>query len=458
MAETFNDLKLSNWIIDQLEALSITKPTPIQNNCIPQILAGKDCIGCAKTGSGKTLAFVLPMLEKLFEDPYGIFGLVITPTRELAQQIAEQFLVIGNCLNLELSLIVGGLNMVKQGNEMFKKPHIIVATPGRLADHIESCNTFTLSKVKFLVLDEADRLLGGEYDEHLNVIFNALPKKKQILMFSATLTDTLQEVQKVTSNEVFVYVAPSSIATVEQLKQLYVLCPNHVKDGYLVHLVRKFRSTNPTGNVMIFTDTCLNCQLLSMTFNSIGIKNVRLNGMMRQRERFAALATFKSNQVRILIATDVASRGLDISTVELVINHSIPMNPKIYIHRVGRTARAGRGGTSISLVAPQDVRKIHAIEELTGVKLEEHAVDDSEVLEMLAQIKVTKRSAEMEMEESSVNERKLINKRKHLIAEGIDPDLEEFKKFKKNEHGKKKKFKRHKKSKSDATSSAETEA
>lgn len=455
MAETFKDLKLSNWIINQLNALSINKPTPIQSNCIPHILAGKDCIGCAKTGSGKTLAFVLPILEKLFEDPYGIFCLVLTPTRELAQQIAEQFLVIGNVLNLELSLIVGGLNMVKQGHEMYKKPHILVATPGRLADHLESCNTFSLSKVKFLVLDEADRLLGGEYDEHLKVVFDAVPKKKQILMFSATLTDTLQEVQKVTSNDVFVYVAPSTIATVEQLKQLYVLCPNHVKDGYLVHLVRKFRATNPTGNVMIFTDTCLNCQLLSMTFNSIGIKNVRLNGLMRQRERFAALATFKSNQVRILIATDVASRGLDIPTVELVINHSIPMNPKIYIHRVGRTARAGRGGTSISLVAPQDVRKIHAIEELTGVQLEEHPVDDSEVLEILAQIKVTKRNAEMEMEQSEVTERKLINKRKHLIEEGIDPDVYDVINNDKKSGRQKKKNKRRKKVKQ-AELSAET--
>lgn len=441
MAETFNDLKLSNWIVEQCNALSIYKPTPIQSNCIPHILAGEDCIGCAKTGSGKTLAFVLPMLEKLFEDPYGIFGLVITPTRELAQQIAEQFLVIGNCMNLELSLIVGGLNMVKQGHEMFKKPHIIVATPGRLADHIESCNTFSLSKVKFLVLDEADRLLGGEYDNHLKVIFDSLPKKKQILMFSATLTDTLQEVQKVTSNKVFVYVAPSTVATVEQLKQYYILCPNHVKDGYLVQVVRQFRAKNPQGNIMIFTDTCLNCQLLSMMFNSIGIKNVRLHGMMRQRERFAALATFKSNVIKILIATDVAARGLDIPTVELVINHSIPMNPKIYIHRVGRTARAGRGGTSISLVAPQDVKKVHAIEDLTGVKLEEQTVDDSKVLEILAQIKVTKRSAEIEMEESNFNERKLINKRKHMIEEGLDPDLEELAEKKKLKKEKRKKQK-----------------
>lgn len=146
----------------------LTKPTPIQTNCIPRILAGDDCIGCAQTGSGKTLAFALPILEKLCQDPYGIFTLVLTPTRELAYQISDQFSILGKCINLRLSVVVGGMDMVVQGQELSKKPHIVVATPGRLADHIESCDTFSLSKIKYLVLDEADRLLGGQFDRQVN--------------------------------------------------------------------------------------------------------------------------------------------------------------------------------------------------------------------------------------------------------------------------------------------------
>lgn len=146
----------------------MTQPTPIQSKCIPEILNGMDCIGCAKTGSGKTLAFALPILEKLSEEPYGIFALVLTPTRELAFQIGEQFRAYGKTINIKLTVICGGMDMVSQGQELSKKPHIVVSTPGRLADHLESCDTFSLKKIKFLVLDEADRLLSGQFDEQVS--------------------------------------------------------------------------------------------------------------------------------------------------------------------------------------------------------------------------------------------------------------------------------------------------
>ncbi|KAL0273022.1 UNVERIFIED_CONTAM: hypothetical protein PYX00_005799 [Menopon gallinae] len=418
----FADLNLSPWIVRQCDSYGLTEPTPIQVNCIPPILNGEDCIGCAKTGSGKTLAFALPILEKLSHDPYGIFALVLTPTRELAYQIGDQFLAYGKVINLKLTIVVGGMDMVTQAHDLSKRPHIVIATPGRLADHLDSCDTFSLSRIKFLVMDEADRLLGGQFDVDIQRIFKALPSKKQILMFSATLTDSLQQVQKVASNKVYVYVAPAETATVEQLQQFYVLCPGHVKDAYLVELVRKYLEANEDGNIIIFTDTCKNCQLLSMTLNEIGYENVALHAMNRQRERLASLAKFRSNIIKVLIATDVASRGLDIPTVELVINHSIPNIPKDYIHRVGRTARAGRPGKSISLVAPQDIRLIHAIEELINTKLKEYTVDDKEVIKILTQVKVTKREAEIKLNETDFFERRYINERKRLIMEGKDPD------------------------------------
>lgn len=275
-SKTFSDLNLNAWLIRQCTSigrkkcfnyvllllqfitsvLGIKVPTPVQTDCIPAILEGKDVIGAAKTGSGKTLAFALPILQQLCEDPYGIYALVITPTRELAFQIADQFAVIGKPINLKHCVIVGGMDMVTQGKELARRPHIVVATPGRLSDHIESCNTFSLARVKFLVLDEADRLLGGQFDQQISTIFSVLPRKKQCLFFSATITDTLQKLKGVTGTDVVVYEQPAEVATVEELEQHYVLTPHDVRDAYLVETIRTFRSSNSEGNIMIFTDTC----------------------------------------------------------------------------------------------------------------------------------------------------------------------------------------------------------
>ncbi|XP_043668119.1 probable ATP-dependent RNA helicase DDX49 [Vespula pensylvanica] len=442
--QSFTDLNLNSWIISQCNSMGLKKPTPIQQQCIPRILAGDNCIGCAKTGSGKTLAFALPILQKLCEDPYGIFALILTPTRELAFQIADQFAAIGKSINLKKCVIVGGMDMMVQGLELAKKPHVVVATPGRLADHIESCNTFSLEKIKFLVLDEADRLLGGSFDEQLKIILPTLSKQKQVLLFSATITDALDKAKHLAPGKIFMWEAKdeSGIATVKELDQRYVLCPKDAIDSFLVEVVRTFRITNETGSIMIFTDTCKNCQLLSMTLNEVGFINVALHAMIKQKERLAALNKFKSNHIKILIATDVAARGLDITGVELVINHTIPNVPKEYIHRVGRTARAGKGGMAISLITPYDIKLLHAIEDIIGTKLIEYKINDEEVVTILTQVSVAKREAEIKLDEADFFEKKIINKRKKLLLEGKDPDeidliLQEHKKRRKLQKRKK---------------------
>ncbi|XP_039295324.1 probable ATP-dependent RNA helicase DDX49 isoform X4 [Nilaparvata lugens] len=425
--KTFSDLELKPWIIRQLSGIGLKHPTPIQENCIPKIIEGRDCIGAAKTGSGKTLVFALPILHKLCEDPYGIFALVLTPTRELAFQIGDSFAVIGRAINLRQSIIVGGMDMVAQGSELAKKPHVVIATPGRLADHLESCNTFSLQQIKFLVLDEADRLLGGAFDGQIKTIFSALPHNKQTLLFSATITDTLEKVKQVAKNEVFMWEQKDDIITVEELDQFYVLCSTAVKDGYLVEAIRTFKKTCEKGSIIIFTDTCKNCQLLSIALNEVGFENVALHAMIPQKVRLAALAKFKTNLVKILIATDVASRGLDIPAVELVVNHNIPSIPKDYVHRVGRTARAGRGGTAISLVTPHDIHLVHAIEANINTKLKEYQIDGREVAKIFTQVSVSKREAEIKLDDSDFNEKKKLYKRKKMILEGKDPDEEEQK-------------------------------
>lgn len=423
----FSSLGLSDWLIKQCKQLGISKPTPVQQSCMPPILEGRDCMGCAKTGSGKTAAFVLPVLQKLSEDPYGIFCLVLTPTRELAYQIAEQFRVLGKPLGLRDCIIVGGMDMVSQALELSNQPHVVVATPGRLADHIRSSNTFSMSKIQFLIMDEADRLLEQgctDFTKDLEVILGVLPAKRQTLLFSATLTDTLQELKNIAMNEPFFWESKSETRTVDELDQRFILTPEKVKDAYLIHLIQKFTDEHHDWSIIIFTSTCKNCQILTMMLREFNFPTICLHSMMKQKQRFANLAKFKASVYRILIATDVAARGLDIPTVQVVINHNTPGLPKIYIHRVGRTARAGRNGVSITLVTQYDIHLVHSIEEQTQTKLKEFPVEEKEVLKTLTQVNVTRRKCEIKLESTDFDEKKEINKRKQLILEGKDPDLE----------------------------------
>lgn len=423
----FSSLGLSDWLVKQCKQLGINKPTAVQENCVPAILQGRDCLGCAKTGSGKTAAFVLPVLQKLSEDPYGIFCLVLTPTRELAYQIAEQFRVLGKPLGLRDCIIVGGMDMVSQALELSNQPHVVVGTPGRLADHIRSSSTFSMSKIQFLIMDEADRLLEQgctDFTKDLETIMEVLPAKRQTLLFSATLTDTLQELKNIAMNKPFFWESQSETRTVDELDQRYILTPEKVKDAYLVHLIQKFTDEHDDWSIIIFTNTCKNCQILTMMLQKFNFPTISLHSMMKQKQRFANLAKFKASVYKILIATDVAARGLDIPTVQVVINHNTPGLPKIYIHRVGRTARAGRNGVSITLVTQYDIHLVHAIEEQNNTKLKEYPAEEKDVLKILTQVNVTRRECEIRLESTDFDEKKEINKRKQLILEGKDPDLE----------------------------------
>ncbi|XP_019393883.1 PREDICTED: probable ATP-dependent RNA helicase DDX49 [Crocodylus porosus] len=427
----FGPLGLAAWLAEQARRLGLVRPSAVQAACIPPILEGRDCMGCAKTGSGKTAAFVLPVLQKLSEDPYGIFCLVLTPTRELAYQIAEQFRVLGKPLGLKDCIVVGGMDMVTQALELSRKPHVVIATPGRLADHLRSSNTFSLKKIKFLVLDEADRLLEQgctDFTKDLEVILGAVPANRQTLLFSATLTDTLNELKSLAMNKPFFWESLAEVRTVDELDQRYLLVPERVKDAYLVHLIQTFQDEHEDWSIMIFTSTCKDCQILNMMLKKFNFPSVALHSMMKQKQRFAALAKFKSSVFKILIATDVAARGLDIPTVQVVINHNTPGLPKIYVHRVGRTARAGRHGIAITLVTQYDIHLVHAIEEQIKTKLQEFSVEERAVLDILTQVNVTRRECEIKLEAANFDEKKEINKRKQMILEGKDPDLEEKRK------------------------------
>ncbi|XP_047538843.1 probable ATP-dependent RNA helicase Dbp45A [Vanessa atalanta] len=423
----FAELGVKQWLIKQLFSLGIRSPTPIQKGCISKILEGHDCIGAAKTGSGKTFAFALPILQNLAEDPYGIFALVLTPTHELAYQIADQFQILGQPLKLRVCIVTGGSDQLEESLKLSKRPHIVVAMPGRLADHVSGCDTFSLKKIKYLVLDEADRLFSESFEGDLETIFAALPTNRQNLLFSATITDDVKESKLLPLNKekLITWLESDPQLTVSTLDQRYVVCPAYARDVYLVQTLRKYRETKPSSHIIVFTDTKKECQVLSMMLNAIGMDNVCLHGFMRQKERLSALTQFRSNLKCTLIATNVAARGLDIPSVDLVVNHKLPLEPKEYIHRVGRTARAGRSGMAVSLITPYDILRLGEIEDQIKTKLSEYKIDDDEAVKVFTTVSVTRREQEAQLDNEEFEQRKRNYKVKRWIMAGVDPDAME---------------------------------
>ncbi|KAL2653879.1 hypothetical protein R1flu_022007 [Riccia fluitans] len=418
---TFEDLGLSTWLLLTCKELGMVRPTPVQQGCIPQILNGKDVFGMAQTGSGKTAAFALPILQKLAENPYGIYALVITPTRELAFQIADQFNALGSSLSLRCTVVVGGMEMTAQALALMNRPHVVIATPGRMKDHFVSDGDMAryFSKAKFLVLDEADRLLEVGFEEEMRTILQIMPSNRQTLLFSATMTGNLKALHELSSDKAFFYEAYQGFKTVETLKQEYIFLPANVKDVYLLHLLNSLDDS--VRSLIIFAASCRTCHLLSLVMEEMDLDTAALHSMKTQQQRLASLSRFKAGQVPILIATDVASRGLDIPTVDLVINYDIPRVARDYVHRVGRTARAGRGGCAISLVTQYDVELVHEIEKTIGKKLEEHKTVEDEVLKGITEVYKAKRVAALKMMDSGfedkVKARRELNQRNKMKHE-----------------------------------------
>lgn len=422
--ESFFDLGLPSWQVETLKGLAITKPTEIQSACIPQILAGKNVIGGAKTGSGKTAAFALPILKTLAEDIYGPFALVLTPTRELALQIAEQFQVLGKSLRVNICVVLGGCDMMKQASDLARRPHIIVATPGRLVDLLRSSgDCLDLRKLRYCVLDEADRLLDPSSTfqtlQEIPTIMEVVSKAKnvQTLLFSATLTDNVQDFLKNMKFEknhackdIFAFESNDAYGTVESIEQKYLLVPSKVRDCYLLHLLQN----ELKGKTMIiFVGKCLTAELLRFWFKEMGIDVAALHSQLSQSDRVIALARFKSGQLPILVSTDVGSRGLDIPSVEVVLNYDVPLDARDYVHRIGRTARAGRSGFALTLMTEMDVALVENIEAKIGKQLEEFPEPNEEkVLEKLHKVSEAKRIASMSLNDRKFGEKRAHNKRK----------------------------------------------
>ncbi|CAD5235163.1 unnamed protein product [Bursaphelenchus xylophilus] len=465
---TFQEIGVASWLRDQFKILNVHRPTPVQASCIPEILKGRDVLGCAKTGTGKTIAFAAPILQDLAVDPYGIFALVIAPTRELVFQIADQFAVLGKPINLKTSIITGGRMQIDQAQHLTRRPHIVIASPGRLADHLRSEPDGIgrlFQKIKYLVLDEADQLLDGQYAVDLKQIMDHLPKKRQTLLFSATITSAIKKLKEVSCNKPFFFNEMNETVTADRLQQLYVLTPLGTKDAFVVHVIKTLFVATPNTSIIVFVKTCKQCQTMGMLLKGLGFEAVSLHSGLMQEQRLFALSKFRSAQAKVLVCTDVASRGLDIPQVDVVINYNVPEVPKTYVHRVGRAARADRFGSAITFVTQYDLAELAAIEEHIKVKLAQLPVKEKSVAEDVVNVMVLKREIEIRVDKrwKEVDEKKMTYRKKKLMEQGIsDEVIKEILEKKKDKRSKitqkkpKNKKKKVIKKKSKAATAAET--
>jgi len=398
-ASSFAELGLNDTLVSACTSLGWSAPTPIQLRAIPPALAGKDVIALAETGSGKTGAFALPVLHRLIADPVRLSVLVLAPTRELAVQIHDVFMALGTPIGAKAACVVGGVDMVSQAIALAKSPHIVTATPGRLVDHLENTKGFHMRNLKVLVLvrrfsirrrtltpaqDEADRMLSMDFEEEINTILASVPREgRTTMLFSATMTSKVEKLQRASlrpGDKTVRVEASSKYGVVGTLDQRYMFIPAKARDKHLAWILHEF-----TGqSALIFTATCSHAQRLAHMLKDLGHGGICLHGQMAQHSRLAALNKFKAGAGRILVATDVASRGLDIPSVDLVVNFDVPSSAKDYVHRVGRTARAGRSGKAVTLVTQYDVEAFMKIEKSLGKKLDAAPVD-AQAVELLAE-------------------------------------------------------------------------
>ncbi|MFD2332804.1 DEAD/DEAH box helicase [Cohnella sp. GCM10020058] len=368
----FNDLKLKPAILKALSEENYTTPTPIQEQAIPVVLAGRDLFGCAQTGTGKTAAFSLPMLQLLSDQqkPPGkrrpIRSLVLTPTRELAIQIYDNVRAYGRHLDVRGIVIFGGVSQKPQEDALARGADIVIATPGRLIDLMNQ-GFIDLSHVQILVLDEADRMLDMGFVHDVKRIIAKVPQKRQTLLFSATMpTEITKMVQTILVNPAKVEVTPVS-STAERIEQSVYLVDKANKQSLLLDLLRDKKITS----ALVFTRTKHGADRVVRHLAKAGVSSAAIHGNKSQNARQNALAGFKNGTTRILVATDIAARGIDIDELPYVINFNLPNEPETYVHRIGRTGRAGLSGTAISLCEDEELPYLRDIQKLIGKKIPE---------------------------------------------------------------------------------------
>ena len=364
---SFRGLGIDPGLLEIIEKLKFTVPTPIQEKAIPVAVQGSDVIGIAQTGTGKTLAFGIPMVQRLSLS--GGNGLIVVPTRELAIQVNEAIMQLLPVFKMKSVVLIGGVDMDPQTRALLHRPEIVIATPGRLLDHIDR-GTLSLENVRFLVLDEADRMLDLGFSKEITEILRTVPKDRQTLLFSATMPS---DIVKIASTHmrlpISIEVAPPGTAAELVSQELFIIKPG-AKRVILAEILTQY-----PGSVLIFTRTKKEASLVARAIKKSGFSAAEIHSDRSQNERKESLAGFKSGKYRILVATDIAARGIDVTGIELVINYDLPDEPGNYVHRIGRTGRAGLTGHAISLATPEQAAEVKNIEKMlkTEIPVSKHA-------------------------------------------------------------------------------------
>lgn len=358
---SFDELGISLGLLKRIASLGFKHPTPIQYKAIPVATGGEDVVGIAQTGSGKTLAFSIPMLQRISATKKR--GLVLLPTRELAVQVEETLKKVAGPAGLRTALLIGGTNARPQIRRLKAKPHVIVATPGRLIDLVEQGAT-KLDDIGSLVLDEADRMLDMGFAPQLNKILSFLPEDRQTMLFSATMPPEISKMaEKYMKSPLRVEVARPG-TTADKIDQEVFLVPHDQKVALLKKLLKEY-----TGTILVFTRTKYGAKKIARVIRQAGHTADELHSNRSQSQRQKALKGFASGKYRVMVATDIAARGIDVSNIQLVINYDLPDQVDDYVHRIGRTGRAGREGKAISFACPDQKGDVNQIQKLINVQL-----------------------------------------------------------------------------------------
>ncbi|MEK7180881.1 MAG: DEAD/DEAH box helicase [Patescibacteria group bacterium] len=351
----FYNLGIAPNILGILDRFGFKEPTPIQEKSIPSAIEGKDLIGIAQTGTGKTLAFGIPMIQSVLK---GNKGLVVLPTRELALQVEEVIRKIGGPLNIRTAVLIGGESIGRQIQTLRRNPQIIIGTPGRIIDHLDQ-RTLTLGAISVLVLDEADRMLDMGFAPQLKRILQVVPKERQTLLFSATMPENIVSIARAHMKfPTRVEIAPSGTAAAKVTQELFFVHKND-KSRLLEKILGEYR-----GSVLIFSRTKFGAKRIATSIRALGYTAAEIHSNRSLGQRKEALEGFRNGRYRILVATDIAARGIDVKGIELVLNYDLPQGPEDYVHRIGRTGRMGGMGHAISFATPDQKGDVKTIERL----------------------------------------------------------------------------------------------
>lgn len=357
----FFGLGIAPNLLDILARLHFTEPTPIQSRAIPIGIQGKDMVGIAQTGTGKTLAFAIPLLQRLSSTKGR--GLILLPTRELAIQVDETLQKLGRSIGLKTAVLIGGASMHMQISALRRNPHIIVATPGRLNDHLEQ-RTITLEKVNTLILDEADRMLDMGFLPQIKRILQTVPKERHTMLFSATMPAAITQIAaSYMQLPVRIEIAPSGTAAERVVQEIYIVSKQD-KLRLLEKLLNEY-----TGTILVFSRTKHGAKKIAHAIKNMGVRSSEIHSNRSLAQRREALEGFKSGKYRVLVATDIAARGIDVTNIEVVINFDLPDQSEDYVHRIGRTGRAGLEGRAISFAQPDQGRDVRDIERLVRTRI-----------------------------------------------------------------------------------------